>query len=480
MKRYRLEIIVFLSGAIEMGIELLAARILSPYVGSSNVVWTSIIGVILASMSIGYYLGGKIADKIANFNILFKILLITALMTSFIPIFETLIVKSVAGNIENLIISAVICAIIVFSIPSLILAMISPIAVKIKSEEIKEIGLSSGKISSLSTIGSIVGTFTMGFILIPHIGVSNINIGIVILLILMAILTIEKVDKSQIYAVIFVVSISIILIILGKCVFKITNPDIVLDTDSEYSRIWVKNVKTKRATYKTLESYLDTNTNEMGAEYLKYYDLFEYLNKNANSSLLIGGAAYTYPMHYLKKYEDKTIDVVEIDNKMTEIAKEYFGLDTNNSRLKIYNQDGRSFFNYSKNKYDVILIDAFKGLNVPFELTTYEAMENVKKLLNNNGIVITNIISAIDGNNSDFIKYEYITYKKVFDNVKVFKVTESKKSEEKQNLILIGIKGKLQENKNKLNEYKKMLDTELIDFTSDKNIITDDFAPVGN
>ena len=486
MKRYRLEIIVFLSGAIEMGIELLAARILSPYVGSSNVVWTSIIGVILASMSIGYYLGGKIADKTANFNILLKILLITALITSFIPIFETLIVKSVAGNIENLIISAVICAIIVFSIPSLMLVMISPIAVKIKSEEIKEIGLSSGKISSLSTIGSIVGTFVMGFILIPHIGVSNINIGIVILLILMAILTIEKVDKGQIYAIIFVVSISMIFIILGKYVFKIANPDIVLDTDSEYSRIWVKNVQTQRATYKTLqvdtglESYLDTNTNEMGAEYLKYYDLFEYLNKDANSSLLIGGAAYTYPMHYLKKYEDKTIDVVEIDNKMTEIAKEYFGLDTNNSRLKIYNQDGRSFFNYSKNKYDVILIDAFKGLNVPFELTTYEAMENAKKLLNNNGIVITNIISSIDGNDSDFIKYEYTTYKKVFDNVKVFKVTKSKKSEEKQNLILIGIKGKLQENKNKLNEYKKMLDTELIDFTSDKNIVTDDFAPVGN
>ena len=165
MKKYRLEIIVFLSGAIEMGLELMAARILSPYVGSSNVVWTSIIGIILASMSLGYYVGGKKADKEANFNVLSKTLLYAALATSFIPIFETLVVKNIANVVNNLIIAACLCAIIVFSIPSFILAMISPIAVKIKSEKTKEIGKSSGKISSLSTIGSIIGTLVALIIL---------------------------------------------------------------------------------------------------------------------------------------------------------------------------------------------------------------------------------------------------------------------------------------------------------------------------
>lgn len=486
MKKYKLEIIVFLSGAIVMGLELLASRILSPYVGSSNVVWTSIIGIILASMSLGYWYGGKKADKNSSLDVISEILLLSAIATSFIPIFETLVVKNIAGLVGNLIVAAIICAIIVFSIPSFILATISPLAVKIKTESNSEIGSSSGRISALSTLGSIVGTFFMGFVLIPHIGVSNINIGIILILLLMAIIIRKNRDKRFFYLTVFGVSLSILLVILGKYIFWKSNPDILVDTDSEYSRIWVKEIQTKETTYKTLqvdqglESYLDTETNEMGAEYLKYYDFFEYFNKGAESTLLIGGAAYTYPMHYLNKYEDKTIDVVEIDDKMTQIAKEQFGLNTDEKRLKIYSQDGRSFFNYSKNKYDTILIDAFKGLNVPFELTTFEALSHTKSLLNENGMVITNIISAIEGKDSNFIKYEYATYKAVFDEVRVFAVRDYKNKEEKQNLILMGIKGNPEIDETSYEEYTKLLSHEMRDFTTDKDIVTDDFAPVGN
>ena len=239
MKKHKLEIIVFLSGAIGMGLELIAARVLSPYVGSSNVVWTSIIGIILVSMSFGYWIGGKRADKDASLDKLSNILLLAALFTSAIPLLETGIVKILAGVIPNLIIAAIICAVILFSIPSFILAMISPFAVKVKSKEDDEIGSLSGRISSLSTIGSIVGTFVMGFVLIPNIGVTNINIGVTILLVLMSILAREKIDKKFVYSSILLVCIMLILIILGKWIFKLNNPDILLDTDSQYSRIWV-------------------------------------------------------------------------------------------------------------------------------------------------------------------------------------------------------------------------------------------------
>ena len=273
---------------------------------------------------------------------------------------------------------------------------------------------------------------------------------------------------------------------LAAYVFKKANPDILLDTDSEYSRIWVKEIATKSATYKTLqvdtglESYIDNETKQMGAKYLNYYDLFEYFNKEAKSTLLIGGAAYTYPMHYLDTYSDKTIDVVEIDNKMTQIAKEEFGLDTENERLKIYEQDGRSFLNYSNNKYDTILIDAFKGLNAPFELTTYEALSHAKDRLNENGMVITNIISAEEGENAKFIQYEYATYKAVFDDVKIFKVSDIN-STETQNLIIVGIKGNSNIDENKYEKYKKLLDMEITEKITPKNqVVTDDFAPIGN
>lgn len=485
MKKYKLEIIVFLGGAIGMGLELIAARVLSPYVGSSNVVWTSIIGIILVSMSLGYWIGGKSADKDANINQLANILLYAALATSTIPLLETCVVKIIAGIIPNLIIAAILCAIIAFSIPSFILAMISPYAVKIKSKEETEIGSLSGKISSLSTIGSIVGTFLMGFVLIPNIGVSNINISVTIILFIMSIIARENKDKKIIYINIVAICIMMILIVLGKSIFKINNPNIILDTDSQYSRIWVKQIQTEKVTYRTLqvdrglESYIDTETGEMGAKYLRYYDLFEYFNKDAKSTLLIGGAAYTYPIHYLQKYNDKTIDVVEIDDKMTQIAVEQFGLNINDRRLKTYSQDGRSYLNYSKNKYDTILMDAFKGTNAPFELTTYEALTNAKSMLNENGVVITNIISALEGDNAKFIQYEYATYKAVFDDVRIFRVADMDVNDI-QNLILVGIKGDLKMDSSKSEEYSQYLNMQISDFKTDKTIVTDDFAPIGN
>ena len=485
MKKYKLEIIVFLSGAIGMGLELIAARVLSPYVGSSNVVWTSIIGIILVSMSLGYWLGGKKADKEASGNVLSRLLLGSALFTSIIPLLETIVVREFAGIVSNLIVAAILCAIIVFSIPSFILAMISPFAVKMKSMQETEIGSLSGRISSLSTIGSITGTFLMGFVLIPNIGVTNINIGITILLVVMSILARDDINKKYILSTISLVVVMIILMFIGKWVFKLANPEILVDTDSQYSRIWVKQVNTAKTTYKTLqvdtglESYIDTETGEMGAMYLRYYDLFEYLNKDAKSTLMIGGAAYTYPIHYLQKYEDKTIDVVEIDEKMTQIAEEQFGLNAKDKRLKIYTQDGRSYLNYSENKYDTILIDAFKGLNAPFELTTYEALVHAKNMLNDNGIVLTNIISSLEGEDTDFIEYEYATYKAVFDDVKIFQV-QDRDYTESQNLILVGIKGNPQINEDKYEEYKNYLNMEITNFKTDKNIVTDDFAPIGN
>ena len=485
MKKYKLEIIVFLSGAIGMGLELIAARVLSPYVGSSNVVWTSIIGIILVSMSLGYWIGGKRADKEANGNVLSRLLLGSALFTSIIPLLETIVVREFAGIVSNLIVAAILCAIIVFSIPSFILAMISPFAVKMKSMQETEIGSLSGRISSLSTIGSITGTFLMGFVLIPNIGVTNINIGITILLVVMSILARDDINKKYILSTISLVVVMIILMFIGKWVFKLANPEILVDTDSQYSRIWVKQVNTAKTTYKTLqvdtglESYIDTETGEMGAMYLRYYDLFEYLNKDAKSTLMIGGAAYTYPIHYLQKYQDKTIDVVEIDEKMTQIAEEQFGLNAKDKRLKIYTQDGRSYLNYSENKYDTILIDAFKGLNAPFELTTYEALVHAKNMLNYNGIVLTNIISSLEGEDTDFIEYEYATYKAVFDDVKLFQV-QDRDYTESQNLILVGIKGNPQINEDKYEEYKNYLNMEITNFKTDKNIVTDDFAPIGN
>ena len=488
MKKYSLEITVFLSGALTMMLELIAARVLSPYVGSSNLIWTTIIGIMLTSMSIGYWFGGKMADKNKenDIKILSNYLLVSAIATSIIPILEVVFIDVLSQLSNNLIFVAIICATVTFGIPSFLLATVSPIAVKIKNNSMDHIGATSGKISSLSTIGSIFGTFFAGFILIPNLGVRNIILGCSILLWILSIYLFNKKDKK--YYILMIVELLIIigLNVLGGYLFQVKNPDITRDVDSEYSRIWVKNVNVGETTYKTLqvdtglESYINQETGEMGATYLYYYDLFEYYNKEANDALMIGGAAYTYPMHYLKKYENKTIDVVEIDETMTQIAEEEFGLDKNNPNLGLITQDGRSYLNYNEKKYDTVFIDAFKGLNAPFELTTYEAMQKVYDSLDENGTVITNIISSIEGDDADFIKYEYSTYKAIFDDVRVFQVNPNRLDNEDQNLILVGIKGNGNINTDKEEEYNELLSNEIKDFTSDKQVVTDDYAPIGD
>ncbi len=486
MKKYKMKITVFLCGALGMVLELVAARILSPYVGSSNLIWTTIIGIMLTSMSIGYWLGGKFADKKPDINVLSAFILAGAFFTSLIPILEAILVQPLSELSSNLVFVAIICSAVVFGIPSFILAMVSPYAVKLEDKTHEDVGKTSGKISSLSTIGSIVGTFVAGFLLIPNLGIRTLILITTLILLVLSFIMFERKNVKYSACMIICLVALIGLNYYGKVIFEKNNPDIIEDVNSQYSRIWIKNISGNDVKYKAmqvdtgLEGYVNQETNKMGAAYLYYYDLFDYYNKDAKSTLMIGGAAYTYPTYYLNKYKDKTMDVVEIDEKMTELAKEQFSLDTENPRLEIYHQDGRSFINNTNNKYDTILIDAFKGLNAPFELTTYEALQKAKNALNENGMVITNIISSLEGEESDFIKYEYATYKKVFTHVKLFKVRRNIDGNIKQNLILIGFKDKENINNEKYEEYKNLLEMEIKDFSSDKEIVTDHFAPIGN
>lgn len=486
MKKHKLNITVFLCGAIGMILELIAARVLSPYVGSSNLIWTSIIGVMLISMSLGYWIGGKFADKKSDIQELASFVLIAAIFTSLIPIFESVLIKWISNVSDNYLLVALSMSAIVFGIPSFMLATVSPYAVKLKTIEEEKVGSVSGKNSSISTIGSIVGTFIGGFLLIPSFGIRTIIFVIAIVLVAIAVMLMDK--RKMKYMIRIAISIVIIVaaFFIGDVLFKAYNPEVLKDVNSEYSRMLIKEVVANDdTTYKTLEvdkgleSYINKDTNEMGARYLYYYNLFEYYNKNANNTLMIGGAAYTYPSHYLKAFQNRKIDVVEIDEKMTQLAVEEFDLDIQNENLTVYHQDGRGFLNKTQNKYDTILLDAFKGLNAPFELTTYEAISKAYQALNENGMLITNTISAIEGEESDFLAYEYATYKAVFDEVKVFQVRDLEKDEQ-QNIILVGIKGKPEIDETKTEQYKVLLEQEITDFTSDKRIVTDNFAPIGN
>lgn len=486
MKKYKLEITTFIAGATGMIVELVASRILSPYLGSSNLIWTCIIGMMLAFMSIGYFIGGKISDKYPKMNLLSLFILDASIFISIIPLIEVYAIEPLSKKNISLPIIAIICSTITFGIPSLLLATASPFAVKLKEKDEKQIGQVSGKMSAISTIGSIFGTFLAGFILIPKLGVKNIILMIVVILNILSFILQE--DKSIKYIIksIIILLILVTVVLLGKKLFYQKYQDMILDTDSEYSRIWIRKlVNDSGKEYNTLEVDLGlesiaSNEKKLTSEYLKYYDLFDYYQENTDNVLLIGGAAYTYPSYYLENFKEKKIDVVEIDPKMTELAQKYFNLDINNPNLTIYHEDGRRFLNTSNNKYDCILVDAFKGLNVPFQLTTVEALENEKRLLNDDGIIISNIFSALEGENSKFLRNEYTTYKKIFGNVKIFKVNlGSDDNTEMQNYILVAFNENQIENPEKFEKYAKLLSTEMTEIDIDEEVLTDDLCDVG-
>lgn len=486
MKKYKLEITTFIAGATGMIVELVASRILSPYLGNSNLIWTCIIGMMLAFMSIGYFIGGKISDKYPKMNLLSLFILDASIFISIIPLIEVYAIEPLSKKNISLPIIAIICSTITFGIPSLLLATASPFAVKLKEKDEKQIGQVSGKMSAISTIGSIFGTFLAGFILIPKLGVKNIILMIVVILNILSFILQEEKNIKYIIKSIIILLILVAVVFLGKKLFYQKYQDMILDTDSEYSRIWIRKlVNDSGREYNTLEVDLGlesiaSNEKKLTSEYLKYYDLFDYYQENTDNILLIGGAAYTYPSYYLENFKEKKIDVVEIDPKMTELAQKYFNLDINNSNLTIYHEDGRRFLNTSNNKYDCILVDAFKGLNVPFQLTTVEALENEKRLLNDDGIIISNIFSALEGENSKFLRNEYTTYKKIFDNVKVFKVDlGSDDNTEMQNYILVAFNGKQIENPEKFEKYAKLLSTEMTEIDIDGEVLTDDLCDVG-
>jgi len=410
MKKYLLEPIVFICGAVIMIFELAGSRVLGPFFGTSIFVWTSLIGIIMGSLSIGYWLGGKISDKKPSLLILSWIIVVSAIFILFTSLGQFFVLRTLPEYIQDFRLRSVIASIILFSVPSILLGMVTPYVVKLKIKKISTSGTTVGNLYAISTIGSIAGTFFAGFYLIPEFGNSNILFFISILLTLIS-LTVFILYNRKISC-----TLSIFLIcIIGFFYYRNNNKEKeYIDVDTQYNRVIIYNTIDKNTdkpikmlninNEKSAAMFLDND--ELVFEVLKYYRLAEHFNPGFKKSLMIGGSGYSFPKDYLKKFPLSELDVVEIDPKLTELAKEHFKL-KQNQRLKIYHEDGRTFLNRTQNKYDVVYMDAYKSLiTIPYQLTTKEAIQKIYNVLNNNGVVFANIISAIGGKNNLFLQAE--------------------------------------------------------------------------
>ncbi len=174
MKKYSLEIVVFICGAVVMAFEIIGSRMLGPYVGTSIFVWTSIIGVILLSLSLGYFWGGRIADRRPEAKILALIILLSAIFIAVSTIIKDNLLTYLLNAIYDIRIVSVISSLLLFTVPSILLGMVSPFAARLKMKNITRSGATVGNLYAISTVGSIIGVFLSGFYLIPSFRITKI------------------------------------------------------------------------------------------------------------------------------------------------------------------------------------------------------------------------------------------------------------------------------------------------------------------
>ncbi len=428
--------------------EIIGSRILSPFIGTSTYVWTSLIGVILAALSTGYWLGGNLADKRPDDGILAGAIFVAGGLVSVTILTKEIVLSAIASAAISTEIKSVIAVVILFAPASVALGFVTPFAVKLRMLSVDEAGKTVGRLYALSTAGSIVGTFAAGFFLVPHVGSVRTLYIIAGSLFAVSLLLAPFAFTS--------LKISILLIFaLGVSASELMNYSIrrlhdLHDIDTEYSRVQVYQttdpqtglrIQTLSTDPYFLQSAMFLDSDETVFEYVKYYHLIRHLKPDFRRTLMIGGAGYSFPKTYIAEYPNAEIDVVEIDPQMTAIAKKFFRLH-DDPRMKIIHQDGRVFLNQVETAtYDAVLMDAFGSLfTVPYQLTTREAIDQINRVLKDDGVVIFNLGSAIIGPASQFLQAEFRTCQEVFPHVALFKVNPEHTDEQLQNLIIVASK----------------------------------------
>jgi spermidine synthase len=426
-------IVVFIASFCTLVIELVAGRIMAPYVGVSLYTWTSIIGVVLAGISIGAYLGGLLADRYPRHSTLGWLLFLSGLGAFSISPLTNLI-----GGAEfqtSLMVRILLITAIIFFVPSCLLGMISPVVVKLTLTNLEKTGNVVGKIYAFSTLGSILGTFATGFFLISWMGTRNILLTMGMILIVAApIFGGFFFRKKTLMLFLLFICLILILPVLGLYGYATIQPGQIafprspihsletvygyafkppsdltayFFTESNYYTIKLKrdNRNGEEAPLETLvldhliHSYTDlSDPSYLEYEYERIYEevvRWQARSRKSLNALFLGGGGYTLPRLIDARYPKAEIDVVEIDPEVTRVGLQYLGI-SEAKHIRSMNEDARWFIMNSKEKgkYDFVFGDAFNDLSIPYHLTTREFTTQLKSLMKPDGLFMANVIDS--------------------------------------------------------------------------------------
>jgi spermidine synthase len=485
---WKLKILTFTSGAVIMGLEIVTSRILTPVFGSTIYTWGSLIGVILSGLSLGYFLGGKIADKHPKFEKICGIVFSAGLFIVGIPFFASSIVNFSVYVLPVAQYTPLLATFLLLMLPSVLLGFASPYVIKLGTNTLQTVGNVSGNFYSIATIGSIFGTFAAVFILIPNLAVNQIIFGLGIALMASSLIGLKRPPK------VFVVTIVVILIFPWSSlpINSIShNGTLIYETETLFSHLDIIEFGHDRSLYLDGMRHSSMNLNDpldLVIDYTKYFHLGMLFNPAATDVLFVGGGGFSGPKNFLELYPDTKIDVIEIDADVIDVAKTYFNLEPN-SRLDVFNDDARKHLSTYDKKYDLIILDAYASNHVPYHLMTDEFFKLIEKRLEPNGVVVSNLVGSVEGNNSPLIKSIYKTMQKTFpvsyvfptedtpSNVQNIMIVSSNQPYEFDRLTLLGLAKNSPANYlvDKLNKQEHFYDG-VID-TSNAPFLTDQFNP---
>jgi spermidine synthase len=401
----------FFAGVSVMAVELGASRLLAPYFSSSQIVWTIIIGTIMIAMALGNLYGGRSADRNPDPARLYRRILIAAVWIAAIPVVGKYVILGISGlliftiNTDFLIIAAFASCMIIFVFPLFLLGTVTPCLVKATVDSLDDSGKTVGRLNACNTIGSILGTFLPTFVTIPTVGTAVtflIFSGVLLVIALLFFVSAKKVGKCAVICLVLYLGC----LCFGRSTsFAFWDNALSYEGESVYNYLQVKEDDSR--------VYLSTNV-LFGVQSVKmkdggltgmYYDyaLAAPFMASAEAEtaplrvLVLGNGSGTYATQCRSYFPACSVTGVEIDGKITDLAERYFSLPDD---VPVVEYDGRAFLQAADEKYDVILVDAYQDITIPFQMSSAEFFSLVRGHLDPGGVMVVNMNMHSDGEGS--------------------------------------------------------------------------------
>lgn len=386
--------VVFVVGAASLGTEIATARLLAPYFGASTFVWANTIATVLLALSVGYWLGGRIADRDPSLHGLCRLVLAAGVMLAVIPFIARPFLDRAVQALDSISAGAAVGSLLAVSVlvaaPLLLLGAVSPYAVRLTVRRVEESGTVSGRLYALSTAGSLLGTFLAALVLVPFAGTHRTFLAFALALTLVAALGLGRWALLMPLAI-----VGSLLLPPGPIRSDGIDGRVIYETETpyQYARVVEDAQGTRRL---ELNEGLAVHSIYRPGQYLtgNYWDDFlvaplAVLGRAPARLAILGNAGGTTARAYGHFLPSTRIDAVELDGRVSDIGRRLFGLRAPHMRL--ITADARPFLRTSRGGYEAIFVDAYRQPYVPFYLTTREFFELARRRLTPSGALVINV-----------------------------------------------------------------------------------------